>query len=519
MQQQIFDPYSDFGVKDKISSWFINRLFRTLKIIIPIFIMTAVANAASVTLEWDPVSQTIDGYRIFMRVEGQNYDYSSPAWQGKDTICSIDGLESGKIYYFVIRSYKDTLESSDSNEVRYEPPVLTVNAGSDQIVIANSPVTLNGSGSVKPNGSNLSYQWTQTAGPLVDITASDTDTPSFTAPDVPTPTALLFELNMMDETGLSATDSCQVMVYPQGIVDSDNDGITDEDEINIHGTDPGNPDTDGDGIIDGDEAAAGTNPHGMDDIIIDNGGNGTSSSGNWQLSMGSSYYESQSVYSAQVDDTYTFETPLKGTYEVSLWWTYYHNRRSNVPVEIYDGDQLLDTVYVNQLENDAQWNRLGSYNFTKTAKIVVLSEGNGTTNADAVKLTYKGIVDEVIIDNGGNGTSSTNNWRLSSGPSYYGNQSIYSNEADETYTFETPLTGTYEVALWWTHYNNRCVSVPVEIYDTDQLLDTIYVDQLENDAQWNRLGSYDFTKTARIVVVSDGDCTTNADAVKLTNSK
>ena len=519
MQQQIFDPYSDRGVKDKISSWFINRLFRILNITILIFIMTAVADAASVTLKWDPVSQTIDGYRIFMRVEGQNYDYNNPVWQGKDTTCSIDGLEGGNIYYFVARSYKDTLESSDSTEVSYEPPDLTVNAGSDQIVIANSPVTLNGSGFVKPNGSNLSYQWTQTAGPLLDITDSDTNAPTFTAPDVLIPTALLFELSVMDETGLSSTDSCQVMVYPQGTVDSDNDGITDEDEINVHGTDPGNPDTDGDGIFDGDEVDAGTIPHGIDHIIIDNGGNGTSSTGNWQLSRGSSYYESQSVYSAQANDTYTFETTLQGTYEVALWWTHYHNRRSSVPVEIYDGDQLLDTVYVNQLENDAQWNRLGNYNFAKTARIVVVSEGNGTTNVDAVKLTYKGIVDNIIIDNGDNGTSSTGNWRLSAGPSYYGSQSIYSNEAGETYTFETPLKGTYEVALWWTYYNNRCLNVPVEIYDADQLLDTIYVDQLENDAQWNRLGSYDFTKTTRIVVVSEGNCTTNADAVKLINRK
>jgi hypothetical protein len=387
MQQQIFDPYSDFGVKDNISFWCIKRLFSFFNIIILIFLMTAAANAASVTLEWDPVSQTIDGYRIFMRVEGQNYDYNNPAWQGKDSTCSIDGLESGNIYYFVARSYKDALESSDSNEAGYEPPMLTADAGSDQIVSANAPVTLNGSGSIIPNGSNLSYQWTQTAGPLVDIIDSDTDTPSFAAPDVSIPTTLEFELNLMDETGLSSTDSCQVMVYPQGNVDSDNDGITDEDEINVHGTDPGNPDTDGDGILDGDEVDAGTNPHGIDDIIIDNDGNGTSSTGNWQLSGGQSYYESQSIYSKQAGDTYTFETPLAGIYEVALWWTYYDSRPSSVPVEIYDADQLLDTVYVNQLENEAQWNSLGSYNFTKSARIVVVSEGNGSTNADAVKLT------------------------------------------------------------------------------------------------------------------------------------
>lgn len=43
-------------------------------------------------------------------------------------------------------------------------------------------------------------------------------------------------------------------------IDSDGDGLSDEDEINIHGTDPTLWDTDGDGIGDGEEIAAGTNP-------------------------------------------------------------------------------------------------------------------------------------------------------------------------------------------------------------------------------------------------------------------
>lgn len=43
-------------------------------------------------------------------------------------------------------------------------------------------------------------------------------------------------------------------------IDSDNDGLSDFEEINKYGTDPNNPDTDGDGIKDGDEIKLGTNP-------------------------------------------------------------------------------------------------------------------------------------------------------------------------------------------------------------------------------------------------------------------
>lgn len=44
--------------------------------------------------------------------------------------------------------------------------------------------------------------------------------------------------------------------------DTDNDGLTDYEEVCIYGTDPLNPDTDGDGYLDGEEVEAGYNPLG-----------------------------------------------------------------------------------------------------------------------------------------------------------------------------------------------------------------------------------------------------------------
>lgn len=48
-------------------------------------------------------------------------------------------------------------------------------------------------------------------------------------------------------------------------VDSDNDGLTDAQEV-LYNTDPNNPDTDGDGIDDGTEIHIGTNP-----LVADSG--------------------------------------------------------------------------------------------------------------------------------------------------------------------------------------------------------------------------------------------------------
>jgi ribonuclease PH len=59
--------------------------------------------------------------------------------------------------------------------------------------------------------------------------------------------------------------------------------------------------------------------------------------------------------------------------------------------------------------------------------------------------------------------------------------------------------------------------VPVEIYDGDVFLDTVYVDQSQNSGQWNILGSYDFNGIARVNLISESDtCSTSADAVRYT---
>jgi hypothetical protein len=126
-------------------------------------------------------------------------------------------------------------------------------------------------------------------------------------------------------------------------------------------------------------------------IIVDNDGPGTKASGSWVASSSSNYYGTRSVYSKTVASTYAFEADCPGLQEVYLWWTYYNNRHNNVPVQIYDGTYLIDTVNVNQLQNSGKWNLLGTYNFTGKAKVVVVSKSSvNTTNADAVKFAYAG---------------------------------------------------------------------------------------------------------------------------------
>ena len=72
----------------------------------------------------------------------------------------------------------------------------------------------------------------------------------------------LFELGVSYRFGAERKVAPEYLVMAgPGELDSDGDGLTDADEINIYGTDPYNPDTDGDGLTDGEEVKVyGTDP-------------------------------------------------------------------------------------------------------------------------------------------------------------------------------------------------------------------------------------------------------------------
>lgn len=83
-------------------------------------------------------------------------------------------------------------------------------AGSDQAVAGAEEVMLDGSGSVDPDGDELTYMWFQTAGTLVNLTGADSATPSFAAPY--TNETLSFDLILGDGKGGQDTDTVDIIV-------------------------------------------------------------------------------------------------------------------------------------------------------------------------------------------------------------------------------------------------------------------------------------------------------------------
>jgi len=91
-----------------------------------------------------------------------------------------------------------------------QPPI--ANAGADQTVNENTAVTLNGTGSSDPDGSIVSYQWTQTSGPFVTLTGANTASATFTSPTVVADTIMTFSLVVTDNKGATANASVTVTV-------------------------------------------------------------------------------------------------------------------------------------------------------------------------------------------------------------------------------------------------------------------------------------------------------------------
>ena len=103
-----------------MSKW-VRKPFTTLMFIasaFPVFLfIPAFSFAMQVTIAWDPNDPAPEGYRIYLRTEGQPYDYRRPLWTGNTETAQINNLESEMIYYMVVRAYEEDQESADSEEI------------------------------------------------------------------------------------------------------------------------------------------------------------------------------------------------------------------------------------------------------------------------------------------------------------------------------------------------------------------------------------------------------------------
>ncbi|MEN8134281.1 MAG: DUF1566 domain-containing protein [Thermodesulfobacteriota bacterium] len=128
---------------------------------------------------------------------------------------------------------------------------------------------------------------------------------------------------------------------------------------------------------------------------------------------------------------------------------------------------------------------------------------------------------ELIVDNGGAGTSSTGTWFTVSSRNAYGGNWAGNNTGNGTgtaiYTFEAEVSGYCEVFTQWSAGDNRCTDVPIVISDNGVPLRSNSVNQQVNHFQWIKLGTgpYNFSSgIGKVTFASPGGCQTNTDGVK-----
>lgn len=77
--------------------------------------------SGSVSFMWDANTEPdLAGYRIFMHVEGADYDYTNYAIECVGVGATVSNLVEGETYYFVLRAFDtEDLESGNSNELSW----------------------------------------------------------------------------------------------------------------------------------------------------------------------------------------------------------------------------------------------------------------------------------------------------------------------------------------------------------------------------------------------------------------
>jgi hypothetical protein len=525
-----------------MSERYLNRLYKFVLLYLALSLVLLGSNfnasaatysapqTTGVSLTWDHNDPKPEGYRVYQRQSGQNYDYGNPVWDGADNQAQVYNLAYDTTYYFVVRAYDGNLTSVDSEEVSFVASSSSVgmDTGSGDLVNdgqttvetvindGDAGTTTSGtwsvSGGTDPYGSQSFYS--KESGATYTFTA---DTPG------------TYEVDMWWTTYASRSTAVPVKIY---------DGSTLLETVYVNQQVDGGQwnflgvyefftqarvviVSEGNGYSTCADAVRFTKSTDvLSENVLDNGDTGTATSGTWTVSSGVNPYGSQSYYSKAAGATYSYTLAARGNYEIQMWWTTHSSRSTSVPVEIYDGSTLLDTVYVNQQQAGGQWNSLGVYEFSTQAKVVVVSKGDGTTVcADAVRFAETastGALSEEVLDDGDTGTTASGTWSVSSGVNPYGSQSLYSKAAGATYSYTLAVSGNYEVQMWWTTYSSRSAAVPVKIYDGTTLLDTVYVNQQQAGGQWNSLGVYEFSTQANVVIVSEGNgLTACADALRI----
>jgi len=222
-------------------------------------------------------------------------------------------------------------------------------------------------------------------------------------------------------------------------------------------------------------------------ITIDNLDANVQTIGTWTNSTSTAgYYGSNYQHHFASDGSSTFtwlaDIVASGDYYVYARWTAHSNRASNARYTVnHNGGATM--VMQNQRSNGGVWNLLGTFNFSQGSQygISLSDEADGYVIADAVKLVPV------------NAQPNTAIW-----------------------TYTATQNNSFQVYARWTQHSNRASNATYTV-NHDAGATAVTVDQRVNGAQWNLLGTYDFSAGSSydITLTDQADGYVIADAIKI----
>jgi len=265
---------------------------RNINIATPTYSITATPGANGSISPSGTVTVNHGSDQTFTIAANQNYRIAA-VW--------VDGSSQGAVssYTFTNVTQNHAISASFLS-VNQQP---NADAGPDQTVTEGDTVTLYGGNSSDPGGSIVSYSWEQIDGLTVQLSNSGSETASFVAPAVGIAgETLIFRVTVTDDGGLTDVDTCTVEVTKDVVVDSDGDGVPDDQDafpydadeyLDTDGDGEGNnadTDDDNDGMPDDWELLYGLNPL-EDDAGSDPDGDGVSNINEFNLGSAPNHSE------------------------------------------------------------------------------------------------------------------------------------------------------------------------------------------------------------------------------------
>ena len=181
-----------------------------------------VANAGSAQTVEENIEVTLSGSAsdsdgsvasfVWSQLSGPSVDISSAS-------SAVTSFMAPEVVEDTVLSFRLTATDNDGATHSSEVDITVVNvnllpvvaAGSNQSIDEHGEVTLTGSAS-DSDGSIVSYQWIQIAGPSVQLSDVTSASTSFIAPEVTSDTTLTFQLTATDNQDASSTSTVDVIV-------------------------------------------------------------------------------------------------------------------------------------------------------------------------------------------------------------------------------------------------------------------------------------------------------------------